>query len=352
MVSNDVAFSVESLSIGVARAALGKAHPESSSAEQNDKWLELVTDVSFHVDRGEVLALVGESGSGKSLMLMGSIGLLPPGLTTLRGDTTFLGKPLKLSHKRSDSLAELKDPEWRSLVGMGIGVLFQDPIGSWNPLELIGEQSGEVLRTHEDLSEDEIKSRVLDLLGDVHLAKRRKFSSMPHEMSRGEAQRAMLAAALLSEPTLLIADEPLTGLDVTVARGVLDVIDRLRAERGMAMILVTHDLAVVAGVADRVGVVYGGEIIEMATTTDLYKNPKHPYTDGLLGSLPGFGKRLRPIEGDAPELDETWVGCSFAPRCGFAIDRCRVEAPAARQVEGSMVRCHRAEELDLVGIGR
>lgn len=338
-----------------AKHAEDDQRPEAATSvdpEPKSKWIELVPEASFEVSSGEVLALVGESGSGKSLMLMGSIGLLPPGLHSTAGSSLFKGHELKRSDVSMDALAELRDPEWRNLVGMGIGVLFQDPIGSWNPIELIGDQSGEVLRTHEKLGDDEIASRVLELLGEVQLSKKRKFLSFPEELSRGEAQRAMLAAALLSEPTLLIADEPLTGLDVTVARGVLDVIERLRSERGMAMILVTHDLAVVAGVADRVSVVYAGQIVETAKATDLYRHPQHPYTDGLLGSMPGFGQRLRPIEGDAPELAESWEGCAFAPRCGFAIDRCRTEAPELRQVEASLVRCHRAEELDLIGIGR
>ncbi|MBT8207503.1 MAG: ABC transporter ATP-binding protein [Acidimicrobiia bacterium] len=326
--------------------------PNSGESGPKSKWLELVPEVSFAVSSGEVLALVGESGSGKSLMLMGSIGLLPPGLHATAGTSVFNGQKLRRSEIGMDALAELRDPEWRSLVGMGIGVLFQDPIGSWNPVELIGDQSGEVLRTHEDLTDDEIAFRVLELLGDVQLSKKRKFLSFPEQLSRGEAQRAMLAAALLSEPKLLLADEPLTGLDVTVARGVLDVIDRLRSERGMAMIIVTHDLAVVAGVADRVSVVYAGQIVETAAATDLYRNPQHPYSDGLLGSMPGFGQRLRPIEGDAPDLAESWEGCAFAPRCNYAVDRCHSETPELRRVEASVVRCHRAEELDLIGIGR
>ena len=162
----------------------------------------------------------------------------------------------------------------------------------------------------------------------------------------------MLAATLLSAPRLLIADEPLSGLDVTVARAVLDLIDDLRTKRGMGMLLVTHDLAVVAAVADRVLVVYGGAIVEDSPVGDLFRRPRHPYTAGLLGSVPDFVReRLRPIEGEPPELWNLPTGCAFAPRCPYAIDRCRAEQPKPRQVGSSVVACHRADELELAGVG-
>jgi len=304
--------------------------------------LKAIDGVSFRVAEGEALALVGESGSGKSLIAMGAVDLLPAGAEAVAGRTTFLGRVLQ----------DLEAADWRRLVGMGIGVLFQDAIGSWDPIEMIGPQSGEVLEAHEALSGEEVRRRVLDALGQVRLPRRLKYASYAHEMSRGQAQRAMLAAALLSMPRMLIADEPLSGLDVTVARAVLGLIDDMRRERGMGLLLVTHDLGVVAAVADRVAVVYGGMVVEEAPAAALYRSPRHPYTDGLLGSVPGPARgRLRPIAGDPPELWELPAGCPFAPRCPYARDACRAERPRPVQVGESQVACLRAGELALPGIG-
>ena len=303
---------------------------------------QVIDGVDFTINRGESVAMVGESASGKSLIAMGAIDLLGAGAGVVSGTTTFDGTLLQ----------DLDDADWRLLVGMGIGVLFQDAIGSWDPLDVMGYQSGEALLEHTDLPAEEIVKRVRDALGEVGLPKGRHFSAYVHEVSRGQAQRAMLAATLLSAPRLLIADEPLSGLDVTVARAVLDLIDDLRTKRGMGMLLVTHDLAVVAAVADRVLVVYGGAIVEDSPVGDLFRRPRHPYTAGLLGSVPDFVReRLRPIEGEPPELWNLPTGCAFAPRCPYAIDRCRAEQPKPRQVGSSVVACHRADELELAGVG-
>ncbi|MBN2113909.1 MAG: ABC transporter ATP-binding protein [Acidimicrobiia bacterium] len=300
-----------------------------------------VDGVSFRVGKGEALALVGESGSGKSLIAMGAVDLLPPGAEVVAGRTTFEGRVLQ----------DLGAADWRRLVGMGIGVLFQDAIGAWDPVEMIGPQSGEVLETHEALGPEEVRRRVLDALGRVRLPRRLKYASFPHEMSRGQAQRAMLAAALLSMPRLVIADEPLSGLDVTVARAVLTLIDDLRRERGMGLLLVTHDLGVVAAVADRVAVVYGGLVVEEAPAASLYHSPRHPYTDGLLGSLPGLSRRrLRPIPGDPPELWELPLGCPFHPRCPYVVPACRSARPQTQQLGESRVACLRAADLALPGL--
>ena len=332
----DPIFSVEGLTIGLRLVGASSAHVESGEPAP------AIDDVSFSVDAGEVLALVGESGSGKSLMLLGSVDLLAPSAVISDGRTTFDGHVLQ----------ELGEADWQRLVGMGIGVLLQDAIGSWDPLIEIGPQAGEVLAEHEQLADEEITARVLDALGQVKLPKERKFWSFSYEVSRGQAQRAMLAAALLSGPKLLLADEPLSGLDVTVARSVLTLIEDLCRERGMAMIIVTHDMAVVASVADRVAVVYGGRIVEEADVSALFASPRHPYTEGLLGSVPGLNRgRLRPIEGGAPEIWDLPRGCAFAPRCSYAVDRCGIERPAVRSVEGSKVACHRADDLSLVGVG-
>jgi oligopeptide transport system ATP-binding protein len=304
--------------------------------------VKAIDGVSFRVREGEALALVGESGSGKSLIAMGAVDLLPAGAVAVAGRTTFLGSVLQ----------ELEAADWRRLVGMGIGVLLQDAIGAWDPMEMIGPQSGEVLEAHETLGAEEVRLRVLEALGKVRLPRRLKYASYAHEMSRGQAQRAMLAASLLSLPRMLIADEPLSGLDVTVARAVLGLIDDMRRERGMGLLLVTHDLGVVAAVADRVAVVYGGLVVEEAPVAALYRSPRHPYTDGLLGSVPAFARgRLRPIPGDAPELWELPPGCPFAPRCPYAVAVCHAERPRPRQVGESLVACRRAGELALTGIG-
>ncbi len=356
-------YEVKGLSVA-AFGRPGEAPPKRSrwqtwmgrDPEESDGWVELISDVSFSVNAGETLALVGESGSGKTLMLLGGVGLLPHGVKAIAGQTTFAGRvvPRKGAKKASHAtqvLGELKDAEWREIMGTGIGVLFQDAVAAWDPTQMIGEQSGEVLEAHTELTEDEVRQRVLDALGEVRLTKRRKFFSFSYQMSRGEAQRAMLAAALLSDPKLLLADEPLSGLDATVASAVASLIDDLRAKRGMAMILVTHDLARVAAMADRVGVVYAGKIVELGPVEDIFHVPKHPYTEGLLNSMPGFRERLKPIEGDAPELDDLPEGCAYSPRCPYVVDRCRTERPEPVMVDATEVRCFRANELLLDGVG-
>jgi oligopeptide/dipeptide ABC transporter ATP-binding protein len=301
----------------------------------------VVDGVWFSVAEGEALAIVGESGSGKSLMALGAVDLLPPGARVTGGTTRLKG----------EALGELEEADWRHLVGIGVGVLLQDAIGSWDPLDFIGPQSGEVLEEHETLTDEEIRRRVEEALGEVRLPSRRLFGALPSEMSRGQAQRAMLAATLLSGPSVLIADEPLNGLDVTVARSVLSLIDDLRTKRGMALILVTHDMGVVASVADRVLVVYGGMIVEEAPVGPLYRSPQHPYTSGLLRSIPGLAPgQLEPIVGDVPEIFDLPDGCPFAPRCRFAIDACRERRPEPWLVGDSLVACVRAPDLDLPGI--
>lgn len=331
-------------------------------------WVQAIHGVTFAVHPGETLALVGESASGKSLIVMGALGLLPAGAVTTGGTTRIEGYEANIpeiqERPKEESLKDriarklfpmrpdaADDPEWRKLMGMRIGVLFQDPIGSWTPDILIGEQTAEVLEEHTDLTRDEIRERVFDALGDVQLPKERKFLSYRFELSRGEGQRAMLAAALIKGPDLLIADEPFSGLDVSVAKAILELIRDMLVQRRMAMVFVSHDLAAVASIADRVGVVYGGRIVEEGSVRDVFYRPKHPYTEGLLASIPGLDlDRLRPIVGDAPPITDLPEGCSFAPRCEYAVDACRSQLPDPSLREETLVACHRASELTLRGV--
>ncbi len=319
-------------------------------------WVDVVRDVSYSVERGEVLALVGESASGKSLMLLGSLNLVGKGARVVAGTTTFEGVVLQDAtttqwvEDEERMFHELDDEEWRRIVGVGIGLMTQNPVAALDPLDIVGAQSGEVLEEHFDLTEKEVRARVLDALGEVQLPKARKFLSLPDQLSRGEAQRAMLAGALLSRPRLLLADEPLSGLDASTSRALLSLIDDMRRKRGLAMVMVTHDLAVVAGIADRVAVVYGGTIVEQGPVREIFYNPKHPYTAGLLAATPGLRSRMEPIPGDPPDLAYLPKGCPFWPRCPHALPRCPDALPAPDQIGDSLVRCIRARELDLPGV--
>lgn len=370
-------FEVKNLRIAVAddhQLVRGGPGPTTEDGEVLPSgWVEVLVGVSYSVDEGEVLALVGESASGKSLMLLGPFALLSSGSRVIGGTVQYRGHEYKPFYPFSDdeSIAYQKERDQRriagtavamytdevfaELVGSDIGFLFQNPIGSWTPDIPIGEQSGESLEMHTDLSEEEIQTRVLDALGEVDLPKSgRLLRAFRHELSRGMAQRAMLAAALTKAPHLMIADEPLNGLDAPSAASILELLKDMRDRRGMAMVLVSHDLAAVAGIADRVAVVYGGQIVETAPVVDIYHRPKHPYTSGLIGSIPSANRsRLRHMKGEAPNLvDISHSGCSFAPRCPFATDICREVDPPPTFVETSEVRCHHAAKIELPGIDR
>ncbi len=331
-------------------------------------WVDAIKDVSFSVYPEEVLAIVGESGSGKTLAAMGSLGLLGVGAKVVRGEVSFDGTRIRPTatedqrasrrwrrrrpRKRERFLEELLDDDWRRIMGTEVGVLFQDAIGGWNPVEIIGEQAGEALDAHTELSLGEIEERVLDALGQVKLPKTSKYLAFPNELSRGQAQRAMLAAALVKGPRLLVADEPLTGLDSAVAAAVLDLIRDMTRERGMAMIFITHDLARVASLATRVAIMYGGRIVETGPVDAVFRNPQHPYTEGLLGALPRPGvSRLRPIAGDVPKLTDVPEGeCTLVPRCPYAVAGCSEAAPPLLPAPPGEVACVRAVELDLQGV--
>ncbi|GMQ97878.1 MAG: ABC transporter ATP-binding protein [Acidimicrobiia bacterium] len=336
-------------------------------------WVDVVPGISFSVLPGEVLALVGESASGKSLALMGGFSLLSPGARVIGGKTRFRdvtfhpdgsdpsdGSKKSQRRRRKQSrtagtvVADYRNPAWAEAVGTDIGFMFQNPIGSWTPDHFIGAQAGEALAEHSDLTVDEIEERVLDALGEVKLPKsRRLLGAYRHELSRGMAQRAMLAAALTKAPSLLIADEPLNGLDPPVAAAIMDLVKDMQKKRNMAMVVVTHDLAAVASLADRVAVVYGGVIIEEGPVIEIYHRPKHPYTSGLIGSIPGVRDgRLSFIPGDAQRLvDIDRSGCVFANRCTLVSDICTTVPPESRVLGETSVACHHAESAGLPGLG-
>ena len=330
-------------------------------------WVPAIHDVSLAVRRGEVVALVGESGMGKTLLVMAALGLLGPAARVTGGEVWMDGErfdtwrhaPAEDTAQRKKRfgvqrwMTEVEDPVYARVMGTKLGLVFQDPIASWDPIPLIGDQAGEVLGEHTDMTVDEIQERVYDVLGEVKLPKERKFFSFAHQLSRGEAQRAMLAAALINGPSLLVADEPFTGLDPPVAQGIIELIRDMQRRRGLAMVMVNHDLAQVASLSDRLGVVYGGRIVEDAPVGDIYRRPNHPYTEGLLGSVPWRGvDRLRPIAGDAPRLaDVPTDQCSFADRCAYEVAACRAGLPPIRRVDGANSACIRTEELELRGVG-
>ncbi len=295
-----------------------------------------VNSVSFDVAPGELLGVVGESGSGKSVTMMSLIGLLPTPPAEIRdGSITFEGRDVR----------SMSEDELRRLRGGEIGFVFQDPMTSLNPVFTVGYQLIEPLREHLGLSKRAAKARAAELLALVGIPDAEaRLRDYPHQFSGGMRQRVMIAIALACDPKLLIADEPTTALDVTIQAQILELVKDLRQKLGMSIIWITHDLGVVAGIADRVIVMYGGQIVEHATVEELFANPKHPYTRALLETLPDMdgqrSERLRSIEGQPPALDAHPTSCPFADRCGHVHDRCRAENPAIRGVAvGHDVAC-------------
>lgn len=283
-----------------------------------------VNGVSLGLNEGEILALVGESGCGKSVTALSLMGLIssPPGRVS-GGEVWFDGR----------DLLKLSEKEMRSVRGNNIAMIFQDPMTSLNPVMTVGRQIAEVLKIHTDLGTTAIRDRAIELLEHVGVpAARERLDNYPHEFSGGMRQRVMIAMALSCNPKLLIADEPTTALDVTIQAQILDLIDRLRHELGMAVIMITHDLGVVARIADRVGVMYAGRIVEAGTVQDILMSPRHPYTMGLLETLPRLDldedRRLVPIAGRPPDLLDFPRGCPFQPRCKYAVAACVSENPA------------------------
>ena len=301
--------------------------------------LHPVDGVSFSLARGETLALVGESGCGKTLTSLALLRLVPPPGRIEVGSDIRLGET---------DLLSLDARAMRGVRGRRIGMIFQDPMTSLNPVFTVGDQITEGMHAHFSLSKREARERALALLQEVGMPDpAARLAAYPHQLSGGMRQRVMIAIALSAEPEILVADEPTTALDVTVQAQILEVLDRLRSSRGMAVLLITHDLGVVAGRADRVAVMYAGQIVEEATTAELFAHPSHPYTQGLFASVPRIGgplTRLRPIPGSVPPPAAWPDGCRFRPRCAQAFARSEVAPPLLEVAPGHRMRCWLAEE--------
>ena len=301
-----------------------------------DGTVHAVNGVDFELRAGEFLGVVGESGSGKSVTMTSLLKLIPmpPGKVTA-GTAMF----------HHEDLLQMDDAALRNVRGGRIGFIFQDPMTSLNPVIPVGKQITEAIHLHTDSSKKDARLRAEELLRLVGIPDpKQRLKNYPHEMSGGMRQRVMIAMALACSPEIIIADEPTTALDVTIQAQIIDQVRKLQQELGTAVIWITHDLAVVAGLADRVLVMYGGRIVEEARVDVLYSKPQHPYTRGLLASLPRLdqqGHELVSIEGQPPNMLKEPVGCSFAPRCEFAFDRCLTETPAFVEVAiGQKVACH------------
>jgi peptide/nickel transport system ATP-binding protein len=296
--------------------------------------LRAIDDVSFDIAKGEVLGVVGESGAGKSVTGLAVIGLIdPPGRMT--------GGEIHLAGLRIDNLA----PEaLRRIRGKRIGMIFQDPLTSLNPLYRVGDQLVETIRTHLDLSETSARRRAIELLAEVGIpAPEKRIDGYPHEFSGGMRQRVVIALAICAEPELIIADEPTTALDVSVQAQIIALIKRLGRDHGTAVMLVTHDMGVIAETCDRVAVMYAGRIAEIGPVQAVVRNPLHPYARGLMGAIPTLASdaaRLVQIPGAMPRLSAIPQGCSFNPRCAGAFDRCRIDRPEPLRHGAQAVACH------------
>ena len=297
-----------------------------------------VDGVTFYLDRGELLGLVGESGCGKSITALSIMRLVAPPGRIVNGEILFEGR----------DLLKLSNREIRAVRGDDIAMIFQDPMTSLNPVFTVGEQIAEALRLHRRLSRADARKAAVEAMREVSIPDPElRANDYPHQLSGGMRQRVMIAMALACDPKLLIADEPTTALDVTIQAQILELLDHLRKTRELAVLLITHDLGVVAEVADRVAVMYTGKIVEESPVDELFARPKHPYTEGLLRSVPKLTamdvikpERLQTIEGMVPRPNALPPGCHFEPRCPYAMPRCREgEIPLYPAGEGVVVRC-------------
>jgi oligopeptide/dipeptide ABC transporter ATP-binding protein len=311
------------------------------SFSSEGRKVEVVSGVSLSIPPGKIVGVVGESGCGKTVTALSVMRLIPepPGRIE-GGEILFDGA----------DLLEYSDRDMRALRGNRISMIFQEPISSLNPVFTVGDQIGEALRTHLKISGKEEKERVIGLLRLVGIpAPEKRIKNYPHELSGGMSQRVMIAMALACSPEVLIADEPTTALDVTIQAGILELIDDLRVKMGMAVLLITHDLGIIAEVADSVYVMYAGKVVERAATRELFKNPKHPYTVGLLNSIPDLREskeKLDAIPGVVPSPGSFPPGCRFQDRCPLVTDKCRrEEPPLSGHAPGHFSACWRADEV-------
>lgn len=296
--------------------------------------IHAVNDVSFKLYEGEALGVVGESGCGKSVTMLSLLGLLPPSARIENGTAIF----------EDNDLLKMKEKQIRKVRGAKIGMIFQDPMSSLNPVINIATQLSEPLIAHLKMNKSDAMDRSTQLLEMVGIPEAgERIKDYPHQLSGGMRQRVMIAMGLACKPKILIADEPTTALDVTIQAQIVDLVKDLREELQTTIIWITHDLSLIAGLVDRVIVMYSGYIVEEALVADLYADPRHPYTIGLFGSLPdikGQKKRLSAIGGTPPNLEAVPTFCPFMPRCKFAIDRCKTENPTLRSVTGDNMSQH------------
>ena len=304
--------------------------------------VQAVDNVSFDIDEGETVAVVGESGCGKSVSALSILRLIPwPPGKIAGGSIHFGGK----------DLLALSDEEIRKIRGREISMVFQEPMTSLNPVLSIGLQLTETMEHHLGISNKEAHQKAVELLGMVGISEpERRLSQYPHHLSGGMRQRVMIALALSCEPKLIIADEPTTALDVTIQAQILELMKNLTKQMGVALIVITHNLGVVARYADRVNVMYAGKLVEMGQAREIYHDPHHPYTLGLLASVPRMdqprGTRLIPIDGQPPDLTLLDSGCAFRPRCRFAVDQCATEIPPLQTVDHEHASaCWRVSEI-------
>jgi oligopeptide/dipeptide ABC transporter ATP-binding protein len=309
----------------------------------DDGVAKSVDDVSYSVDNKKTLGVVGESGCGKSVSALSIMRLIPnPPGRTVGGEIIFEGR----------DLLKLPEEEMRSIRGNKIGMIFQEPMTSLNPVFTVGNQIEESILLHQNVSKEEAKARAIEMLRKVGIpAPEQRYKEYPHQLSGGMRQRVMIAIALSCNPSVLIADEPTTALDVTVQAQILELINELQESLGMGVILITHDLGVIAETADTVAVMYASHVVEYSNVDDIYYNPLHPYTVGLLGSIPKLhieSDRLMTIEGTVPPPTNYPQGCNFAPRCSCATPKCLSDEPQLVEVDtGHLVACHHWEEVKL-----